>query len=349
MDRARIAAFLEKFVGYASGATTVGLLAVADRAGLLTWLGEHMSGTSSEIAAGADLDERYVREILSGLAAAGVIEYGSDSETFTLPPEHALFLADASSPYFMGGWMDMIPTLFEQIDGVTQATRHGGGVRYEEFGSGMIRGIDRGNSPSQTVFLVERWLPAVPGLVDRLTSGIRVADVGCGSGTVPILVAKAFPNAEVTGFDVSDDALGVARSRGRSVSNVTFENYPADGIPLDPPFDLITAFDVIHDLADPLAALERIHDALSPDGVFFMMEPNVSSELENNLHDIGALMYGISTLHCMTQSLAVGGEGVGAAWGREMAEDHATRAGFSTFRPLEDINNKFSAFYLLRP
>lgn len=349
MDRGRIAAFLEKFVGYASGATTIGLLAVADRAGLLTWLGEHTSGTASEIATGADLDERYVREILSGLSAAGVTDYDPDSETFTLPPEHALFLADASSPYFMGGWMDMIPALFDQVEAVAQATRDGGGVRFEEFGPGIIRGIDRGNSPSQTVFLVDRWLSAVPGLVDRLASGIRVADVGCGSGTVPILVAKAFPNTEVTGFDVSDDALGVARSRGDSVSNVSFENHPADRIPLDPPFDLITAFDVIHDLANPLAAMERIHDALSPDGLFFMMEPNLSSELENNLHDIGALMYGVSTLHCMTQSLAVGGEGVGAAWGREMAEDYATRAGFSTFRPLEDINNKFSAFYLLRP
>lgn len=349
MDRQRIAAFLERFVGFASGATTMGLLAVADRSGLLSWLGEHGAGTADEIAAGAGLEERYVKEILSGLTAAGALGYDAHSGVFTLPDEHALFLSDPSSPYFMGGWMDMIPALYAQLDGVTRATEEGGGVGFEEFGTEMIKGIDRGNSPSQSVFLVDRWLPAIPGLIERLTEGIRVADVGCGSGTVPILVAKAFPTAEVTGFDVSDDALGVARSRGGSVSNVTFENYPADSIPLDPPFDLITAFDVIHDLADPLAALERIHDALSPDGLFFMMEPNVSSELENNLHDIGALMYGISTMHCMTQSLAVGGEGVGAAWGREMAEHYATRAGFSTFRPLEDISNKFSAFYLLQP
>ena len=347
MDRQRIAAFLERFVGYASGATTIGLLTVADRSGLLSWLGEHPSGTSAVIAAGADLDERYVREILSGLAAAGAVDYDPESETFTLPAEHALFLSDPSSPYFMGGWMDMIPSLFSQIDGVAHATRHGGGVGFEEFGTAIIRGIDRGNSPSQNVFLVTRWLPAVPGLVDQLNGGIRVADVGCGSGTAAILIAETFPSSRVTGFDVSEDSLRVARSRANTTPNVTFEDYRADGIPLEPPFELITAFDVIHDLADPLAGLTHIREALAPDGRFLMMEPNVSTHLENNLTDHGALIYGVSTLHCMTQSLAVGGAGLGAAWGTEMAEDYAKRAGFSSFRQLEEITNKFSSFYLL--
>lgn len=349
MDRERIASFLERFVGYASGATTIGLLSVADRSGILSWLGEHGSGTSDEVAEGAGLDERYVREILSGLAAAGALDFDPAAAVFTLPPEHSLFLADQTSPYFMGGWLDMIPSLFSQVDGVAHATRHGGGVGFEEFGPGMIRGIDRGNSPSQGVFLVDRWLPAVSGLVDRLARGIRVADVGCGSGTVAILIARAFPESDVTGFDVSDDALRVARSRAGSTPNVTFAKYRAEAIPLDPPFELVTAFDAIHDLADPLAGLARIREALAPDGRFLMMEPNVSSDLEDNLHDIGALFYGVSALHCMTQSLAVGGHGVGAAWGREMIEDYARRAGFSGFEPLEDITNKFSAFYVLEP
>jgi SAM-dependent methyltransferase len=139
----------------------------------------------------------------------------------------------------------------------------------------------------------------------------------------------------------------VARSRAGSISNLTFEQSSAESIPLDPPFDLVTAFDVIHDLADPLAGLTRIREALASNGQFLMMEPNASSRLENNLNDHGALLYGISAMHCMTQSLAVGGEGVGAAWGREMAEDYARRAGFTSFEPLEDIENKFSAFFLL--
>jgi len=349
MDRERIAAFLERFVAYASGATTMGLLAVADRTGLLAWLGVNRSGTVEEVASGAGLEARYVRELLSGLAAAGALAYDPADGTFTMPPEHALFLSDPTSPYHMGGWFDMVPALMAQVDGVAHAAKHGGGVGFEEFGDAMIRGIDRGNSPSQRVFLTTRWLPSVPGLVDRLESGIRVADVGCGSGTVATLMAENFPKCQVTGFDISEESIRLARTRAGTMGNVVFEEHSAESIPLEPPFQLITTFDVIHDLPDPLAGLSRIREALSEDGRYLMMEPNASSNLEENLDGIGALFYGMSTMHCMTQSLAVGGEGVGAAWGHEMAEDYATRAGFSSFEPLEDITNKFSAFYLLRP
>jgi SAM-dependent methyltransferase len=348
MDRERVAAFLDRFVGYASGATTMALLAVADRSGLLTWLAANGAATVDEIAEGAGLEGRYVREILSGLAAAGAVEWDPDAGTFTLPPEHALFLADEDSPYCMGGWIDMVPTLMAQIEGVARATREGGGVPFSELGTDIVRGIDRGNSPSQKTFLVGRWLPAVPGLVDRLKGGIRVADIGCGTGTAAALMATAFPNSQVTGFDVSAPSLQLARERAPA-PNLEFVEAPAESIPLEPSFDLITTFDVIHDLADPMAGLARIREALSENGQYLMMEPNAGSHLEDNLHDRGALLYGVSTLLCMTQSLAIGGEGLGAAWGREMAEDHARRAGFGSFTPLESITNKFSAFYLLTP
>lgn len=347
MDRNRIEEFLQTFVGYASGATTMGLLAVADRCGLLTWLGQHESGTVEEVAAGAGLDARYVEEILSGLAAAGALEYEAGTGIFTLPPEHAMFLADETSPYFMGGWMDMMPSVMSQVEGIAQATRHGGGVGFEEYGRGMIRGIDRGNGPSQRIFLLKRWLPAVPGLVEKLEGGAHVADVGCGVGTAAILMAEAFPKSTVTGYDVSEESLAVARSRSEGLDNLTFSVSAADTIPVDPPHDLVTAFDVIHDLVDPLAGMTRIRESLAPGGQFLMMEPNASSNLEDNLDPHGALLYGISTLHCMTQSLAHGGEGLGAAWGRQKAEEYAERAGFTSFRPLDAIENKFSAFYLL--
>jgi SAM-dependent methyltransferase len=347
MDRTRIEAFLDRFVGFASGATTIGLLAVADRTGLGPWLGEHGSGTAAEVAEGAGLEIRYVEEILSGLAAAGVLEYDAGRRVFRLPPEHALFLADETSPYFMGGWLDMIPAMMSRIDGVAQATVHGGGVGFEEFGDGMIRGIDRANTPSQRVFLVKRWLPAVPGLIDRLERGIRVADIGCGSGTAAIVLAEAFPNSDVTGFDVSEELLAIARSRAGDLPNLQFRQYSAHEIPTDPRFDLITTLDVIHDLADPMAGLTRIREALAPDGDYLMMEPNASSRLEENLDDQGSLTYGFSALHCMTQSLARGGAGIGAAWGRERAEQQARAAGFSSFRALDEIANRFSSFYLL--
>jgi 2-polyprenyl-3-methyl-5-hydroxy-6-metoxy-1,4-benzoquinol methylase len=348
MDRTKVEAFLEKFVGFASGATTIGLLAVADRSGLSEYLGEHEGGTAEEVAEGAGLDARYTKEILSGLAAAGVVEYDADSGVFTLPEEHALFVSSDSSPYFMGGWLDMIPLVMSQIEGVATASVHGGGVGFEEFGPRFIKGIDRGNGPSQRVFLTNKWLAAVPGLVDRLDEGIRVADVGCGSGTAAILMAEAFPNAEVVGFDVSGDSIAVARSRSEELSNIEFHEYTIEEIPIEPGFDLVTSFDVIHDLVDPMAGLKRIREALMPDGMYLMMEPNASSYLENNLHDRGALLYGISALHCMTQSLARDGAGLGAAWGTETAEQMAGEAGFSSFEKLDAITNSFSAFYLLR-
>lgn len=347
MDRARIETFLDRFVGYAAGAMTVALLAVADRSGLLTWLAEHGSGTAESIATGAGLEERYVTEIMSGLAAAGVVEYDADTLVFTMPPEHSLFVADETSPYYMGGWFDMVPAALAQIDGVAEATRNGGGVDFEDFGPGLIRGLDRGNGPSQKVFLVSRWLPAVPELLPILERGARIADVGCGVGTAAILMATAFPESRVVGYDVSADSVAVAAERSDGIGNVEFEEYSVDAIPTDPPYDLITAFDVIHDLVDPLAGLTRIRDSLAPDGRFLMMEPNLSSSLEENLTDRGALMYGISTMHCMTQSLARGGTGLGAAWGRETAAEYAERAGFGGFEPVEAITNKFSAFYVL--
>lgn len=349
MDRLKVEAFLDRFIDLASGATAIGLLAVADRSGLSAYLGAGNGGTSVEIAEGADLDPRYVLEILSGLAAAGVVAYDPGTERFELPPEHALFLADEDSPYFMGGWFDMIPAVMAQLDGIAHATVHGGGVDFEQFGPALIRGVDRGNGPSQRAFLTTRWLSAVPGLTERLETGIRVADVGCGSGNAVILMAGAFPDSQVFGFDISEDSIDVASERSKAIPNATFHVAGVEDIPVAPGFDLVTTFDVIHDLPDPLGGLRRIRESLGDDGLYLMMEPHASSDLEDNLHPLGALLYGISTLHCMTQSLANGGEGLGAAWGRQRAERYAADAGFSRFEVLEDITNRFSAFYLLSP
>ena len=347
MDRARIDRFLDRFVELASGATTIGLLAVADRSGLSRHLGDAGGGTAADLAQGAGLDARYVEEIMSGLSAAGIVEYDPGTKRFDLPPEHALFLSDESSPYFMAGFFDLIPAFLAQIDGVAKATRDGGGVRFEEYGEAAVRGIARAQTASQTTFLVSRWLPAVPGLVPRMETGLRVADVGCGSGTAAILMAGAFPNSQIAGFDLSALSIETARTRAAGLSNIDFHEVGVEHVPTDPPFDLITTFDVIHDLADPQAGMRRIRAALADDGVYLMMEPNASSNLEENLTPRGAMLYGTSALHCMTQSLAEGGAGVGAAWGRERAEAMAGEAGFGSFQPLESISNKFSAFYLL--
>jgi SAM-dependent methyltransferase len=347
MDRSKVDAFVDTFVGFAAGATTIGVLAVADRTGLSSHLGKTGGGTAAEIAEGAGLDLRYVEEILAGLAAAGVVDYQPSTRVFHLPPEHALFIADETSPYFMGGFLDILPAALAQVDGVAGASLHGGGVPFDAFGLRFVTGLDRGNSPSQRVFLTSRWLPAVPGVVERLEEGGRAADVGCGSGTAAILMAERFPKSEVIGFEISAGSLELARERSSHLTNLSFVECAAEEIPIDPPFDLITTFDVIHDLTTPLDGMRRIRAALAAHGVYLMMEPDAGSRIEDNLNPRGAMLYGISLLHCMTQSLADGGAGLGAAWGRERAEELAGEAGFTGFQRLDEISNRFSAFYLL--
>jgi SAM-dependent methyltransferase len=161
-------------------------------------------------------------------------------------------------------------------------------------------------------------------------------------------MAQSHPNCEVVGYDTSAHGIAEARSRAAGIPNVHFLERAVEQIPTDTPFGLITSFDVIHDLADPLAGLRRIREALADDGLFLMMEPNAGSDLKENLSPYGALLYGMSTLHCMTQSLASGGAGLGSAWGRERAETLAGEAGFTSFQPLEAISNRFSSFYMLR-
>ncbi len=346
MDRDEVWRFLEQFTEMAAGATTVGLLAVADRSGLLGRMMGADAATTAAIASAAGLQPRYVEEILSGLAAAGVVEYDADANTFCLSDEAAACVADESSPYFMGGWLDMIPALLAVVSQVAVATQAGGGVDFSDFGDDMVVGIDRANGPSMRILLTRKWLPVMPDVVARLQSGARIADVGCGSGAASLAMAGAYPRSTVTGYD--SDARSILRAAARAektgLENLSFENLIAVDLPLEPPFDLITTFDVVHDLADPLAVLQRIRGALTPGGTYLMMEPDAAPDLADNLSPRGALLYGISTLHCMTQSLAAGGAGLGAAWGPVRAEELCREAGFSRFQRL-DIDNQFSAFY----
>ena len=349
IDRARVAEFMERFVEMAAGATTMALLAIADRTGILEWMRSKPAANSDEIAEGAGLEGRYVREVLSGLAAAGVVEYSPADGSFALPAEHALFVADESSPYFMGGWFDIIPAAMTHLDEIVKATREGGGVAYDEYGKEMVAAIERGNRPSQSVFLTGRWLGAVDGLMEALEEGIQVVDIGCGTGTAARLIAEAFPASHVTGYDSSEQSIEAARAAATGISNLEYRVGRIEELSEPGRFGLVTSFDVIHDVVDPRLALVAIRESMSPDGWYLMMEPAASSDLANNLHKHGALQYGISTLLCLTQSLAAGGAGLGAAWGEESARDLAVAAGFSQFEKLDGISNRFSNFYLLQP
>ena len=350
MDRDAVRAFMARFMDMASSAAVLGVVGVGDRTGLFTKLAGQGPLTLAQIVERTGLHERYLREMLSALAAAQILRYDPEAATFELPDEHAACLADEGSPYFVGGWTQMVPALMRAIPGVSRACREGGGVPYSEFGEDMVAGIDRSNSPGMRILLTRKWLPAMPHVVQRLHDGIRVADIGCGSGTSTITMAKAYPRSQVIGYDV--DPTSIARARAAAhrdgAVNAQFEQVGAESLPVEPPFDFVTAFDVIHDTVNPRAVLRRVHQALRPGGTFLMVEPFAGDALEDNLHTGGALLYAMSTLHCMTVSLAHGGEGLGAAWGPKRVEELCREAGFRGFRRLE-IQNPFNVFFEVTP
>jgi SAM-dependent methyltransferase len=333
-----------------TGAATLGVIGVGDRTGLCATLAGAGALTLEQITERSGLQERYLREALAALAAAGIVLYRGRDETYELPEEHAACLADEASPYFMGGWTQIVPSILNAVPKVAAAARHGGGVAYAEFGRDMVEGIDRANSPGMRILLTRKWLPAMPDVLERLHAGIRVADVGCGSGTAAITIGTAFPNSTVTGFD--PDASSIDRARGAvektTLANVSFEILGAESLPIDPGFDLVVSFDTIHDMVNPQAVLRRIREVLPLDGTYLMVEPAAGDTLEENLNPQGALAYAMSTLHCMTVSLAHGGAGLGAAMGSKTAEYMCRAAGFTRFRRL-DIENPFNAFYEVRP
>ncbi|CAN5867075.1 class I SAM-dependent methyltransferase [soil metagenome] len=344
MDRDKVWAFLERFTGFASGFTTIGLLALADRTGLLAVMAGGAPMPAAEAAERSGVDRRYAEEILSGLAAAEVVDYDPGTGAFRLQPEHAAVIADDASPYSMGGWLDLLPALVERLPDLVSVAETGDGVAHSAYDDRVVAGIDRANSPGIRILLTRRWLPTMPDVVDRLERGGRVVDIGCGSGTAAVTMATAYPDTEVLGVDIDELSIERARSRSSDVPNITFVTGDASELPADPPFDLVTAFDVVHDLPQPRATLLAVRGALAPGGVFLMMEPNVADDLEDNLNSRAALLYGVSTMFCMTQSLAQGGAGLGAAWGPSQAKELCREAGFGSFQRLP-IDNPFSAFY----
>lgn len=344
MDRAKIESFMERFEELAAGAAVIGVLAVADRVGLLKAMSGRGRMEPSDFA--DEFDERMVREILSALAAAGVVDYRDGR--FSLPDEHATCLADPNSPYLLAGWLDTIPALMKTIDAVGRATIEGGGVPLSDLDDRVVAGIDRLNSPGTRILLTKRWLMAMPDVVSRLERGARIADVGCGSGTAALTMARAYPNSTVVGFDIDPRAIDTASNRATEagLANLRFELLGAEDLPSG--IDLITTFDVIHDLPRPEEALNRIRQALPPDGVYFMMEPAAGPELEDNFNPRGLLNLGTSVLYCLPQSLVEGGAGLGTTWGPRKAEELCRGVGFTRFERLP-IDNPYSNFYRVEP
>jgi ubiquinone/menaquinone biosynthesis C-methylase UbiE len=348
LDEARTEAFAERMLDALNAASVTLMTSVGYRTGLFDTLAELAPSTSQEIADAAGLEERYVREWLGAMVTGRVVDYDPRERTYSLPPEHAASLTRAAGPDNIAAVAPYIP-LFGSVESqVIDCFRHGGGVPYSAY-PGLQEQLDNETRPVYDATLIDKTLPVAPGLVERLEAGMDVADVGCGSGHAINLMARAFPKSRFTGYDFSAD--GVQRGRREAealgLENASFEARDVASLNAAGRFDLITAFDTIHDQAQPRKVLEEIARALRPDGTFLMVDIAASSNVEENVeHPLGPTLYAFSCLHCMTVSLALDGEGLGTAWGEQKALELLAEAGFDQVDVRQVEGDIFNNYYV---
>jgi 2-polyprenyl-3-methyl-5-hydroxy-6-metoxy-1,4-benzoquinol methylase len=349
LDQHKLEAFVERIVLDVGTAMRGGLMYIGDRLGIFAALAETGPVTAAELAHRTGLNERYLREWLGAMATAEYLEHDSEGDTYFLPPEHALPLADEEFPFFTGGLVQMVVPTVAVAPQVAEAFKTGGGVTQDQYLPDMYEAIERLTAPWYKHHLVQTWIPAMPDVQEKLEAGGSACDVGCGSGRAPITIAKAFPAAEVQGYDVHAGSIERARANAQAegvADRMTFT--VADGAALpEGRFDLISTFDVVHDSVDPVGLMSAIRGSLREEGTYLMLEMNASGVVEENRNPLGKFLYNVSTLYCMTTSLAHGGAGIGACMGEEKARELAYAAGFTRFRKLP-IEEPFSVLYELK-
>lgn len=339
-------AFTEKMVDVLNYGSLALMTSIGHRTGLFDTMAELPPAPISQIARAAGLHERYVREWLGAMVTGRVVEYDPATDTYRLPKEHAAALTRAAAPNNLAAFTQYIGLLGSVEDGIVESFRRGGGVPYAAFPRFQdVMAEDSGQSVLPA--LLDHILPLVPGLTQQLQQGIKVLDLGCGRGLALMLMAQTFPNSRFTGYDFSENGIAVAsaEARQRGLTNIRFAVKDAALLDEREPYNLITTFDAIHDQAKPATVLRHIYRALKPDGVYLMQDIAGSSHVHHNLnHPIGPFLYTVSTMHCMTVSLAYEGEGLGAMWGREKALEMLAEAGFTRVEVKElahDIQNHY--------
>jgi len=350
MDQAKAEAFAGRMMALLNDAFVGMLVSIGHQTRLFDTMAEMPAATSDAIAQAAGLEERYVREWLGSMVLARIVSYDPTTQTYVLPPEHAAFLTRSAGSNNLAFFTQYIRLLSAVEGDVIRAFREGGGVGYEKYPDFQRLQAEESAALFDTA-LVEAILPLADGVVERLRSGIDVIDLGTGQGHAVNVMARAFLHSRFVGVDFSSEGIEAARAEAASwkLPNARFE--VADitaGLPGQ--FDLVTAFDVIHDLAKPRVVLANISRALRPEGVFLMMDMAASSRLEENLdHPFGPALYGVSVMHCMTVSLAQGGEGLGTMWGEQVAQEYLKEAGFSHVQVHHLEGDPMHAIYVARP
>jgi ubiquinone/menaquinone biosynthesis C-methylase UbiE len=330
LDMAKAEAFGGQVVGILNGGVLSLMLSIGHKTGLFDKMAELPPSTSDEIAKATGLNERYIREWLGAMVTGKIVDYDASSKKYKLPPEHAASLTRAAGPGNLCTMAEFLPEMAAVQDGVVNSFRKGGGVPYSEY-ENFQQLMAQLSDAIVDATLLNVSLPFVPGLADRMKSGIDVADLGCGSGHAINVMAKAFPNSRFTGYDFSDEGVeaGTKEARAMGLTNAKFAAQDVSQMNDKEQFDLITVFDAIHDQAKPRQVLKNIFNLLRPGGTFLCTDIASSSNLEENMeHPLAPAFFSISTMHCMTVSLALGGEGLGNMWGTQKTLELFGEAGF---------------------
>jgi 2-polyprenyl-3-methyl-5-hydroxy-6-metoxy-1,4-benzoquinol methylase len=350
LNQTKVEAFAETMTGILNGGMLALMTSIGYQTGLFEALADLPPSTSGQIAEAAGLNERYVREWLNTMATGKIVEYTSESRTYTLPAEHAAMLTKAAGPGNMAAFARMIPILAAVENGIIDSFRNGGGVFYDQFHDFMALWA-RVNEQTFERTLVSKVMPLMLDVVEALEAGIDVLDIGCGEGHSTNLLAQAYPNSRFTGYDIREEALDEARVKAEALglSNARFVSKDLRAMDEPGAYDLVTAFDVIHDQAQPRTVLKNVAAALKPDGTFLMVDIKASSHVHENLdHPMAPFLYTTSTMHCMTVSLALDGEGLGTMWGEQKALELLAEAGFTDIAVKRIEGDPFNNYYIAR-
>jgi hypothetical protein len=347
MDKDAVKVFVDKVYADMAGAMTVAMAYVGVKQGLFRAMSGQGPMSQAQVVAKTGLEARYVEEWLKGMTAAGYLDYDPKATTFAFPEERAWLLASEGTDHYAGGMFLMAPALYRVVPKVAEAFAAGGGVPFSEIGDEGILALDLMNRGIYEGRLASYWLASLPETVRALENGGRVLDVGCGAGRVLLTIAQAFPRCRLVGIDPDPASLQQAEAAAEAAGvaeRIRFVAGTTADLPREEGFDLITACDVIHDFAKPQETLRRIGALLKPEGTLFALEPKCADRLEDNTNDMCTVHYGFSIFHCMTQSLAAGGAGLGTCLGPERTMALLRQSGFSRVRPLA-IKSQTSLFY----
>jgi 2-polyprenyl-3-methyl-5-hydroxy-6-metoxy-1,4-benzoquinol methylase len=335
IDGDKLQQFVFRAVDEVGATLNAALVVMGDRLGLYRALAGTGGLSAGELAARTGTAERYVREWLNAQAAGGYVVYDADSGRYTLPPEQTAALTDPDSPAYLPGFFQLAVGSVLDSPKIIAAARSGDGVGWHEHVHDVHEGCERFFRPGYNAHLISEWLPALTGVSEKLERGALVADVGCGHGSSTILMAQAFPNSTFVGSDYHDESIATARQRAQEAGvadRVRFESAPAAAYG-GAGYDLVTMFDCLHDMGDPVGAARHVHDTLKPDGTWMIVEPNAGDEIEDNINPVGRAYYGFSTLLCTPASLSQDvGLALGAQAGQARIGEVVADGGFTRFR-----------------